>query len=78
MRKVNEGKEKQHKQKKSFVSTVYDPMFGDLAFKEEGEEMRNRWQHIRVGDDDENETSVKKWRIQESATALHMNLFKKL
>ena len=71
-------REREHEQtqKKSFMSRVYDAMFGEDEFKEEREEMRSRRQQI---DTDEEQIIVQpeaSIRSQESDDDLPMNVKK--
>ena len=71
-------REREHEQtqKKSFMSRVYDAMFGEDEFKEEREEMRSRRQQI---DTDEEQIIVRpeaSIRSQESDDDLPMNVKK--
>ena len=69
-------REREQPQKKSFISRVYDAMFGEDEFKEEREEMRSRRQQI---DTDEEQIIVQpeaSIRSQESDDDLPMNVKK--
>ena len=71
-------REREHEQtqKKSFMSRVYDAMFGEDEFKEEREEMRNRRQQIEIDEDDNNEPSLEKQQSEQSDDDLPMNVKK--
>ena len=68
--------EREQPQKKSFMSRVYDAMFGEDEFKEEREEMLSRRQQIDTDEEQiivEREASI---RSKESDNSLPMNVKK--